>query len=328
MKVFFQFFIIIFVILSLFVVKDDVKTVYNRVYSYIQKNSDIPQGHFFNFESSKNDIKLDTKNYDTDNTDEVKSSNVKELPKYSETPGPLRVISDLIANNKDQVDLLKSDVITLTNKNRKDNGNLPPLKENQSLDQSAEKKLKDMFSKQYFEHISPSGLGVSDLGNQVGYDYILIGENLALGNFRDSKALLDAWMASSGHRANILNNHYTEIGVAVGKGVFDGQEVWMAVQHFGLPRNACPVVDEVLRGVITLNQKNIKDMESDLVDRLSKINSGVVYNGYTHNELISQYNELVSTYNKLITDTKSKIEVYNAQVRELNNCISSSTAGL
>jgi uncharacterized protein YkwD len=92
-----------------------------------------------------------------------------------------------------------------------------------------------MFENQYFAHESPTGEKVSDLAKKFGYDFLLIGENLAMGNFSSDEDLVLAWMESPGHRENILNEKYQEIGVAVKKGIFEGKEVWIAVQHFGLP---------------------------------------------------------------------------------------------
>ena len=57
------------------------------------------------------------------------------------------------------------------------------LKENEKLDQAALAKANDMFLKQYFEHVSPTGVGPGDLAQNYGYDYIIVGENLILGNF-------------------------------------------------------------------------------------------------------------------------------------------------
>ena len=98
------------------------------------------------------------------------------------TPPPL-----IGGGNHQNSSLTVSGVIFFTNQNRKDNGNLRPLRENELLDRAAEAKLKDMFGKQYFEHESPAGKGPSDLAKAAGYRYILIGENLALGNFKDDE---------------------------------------------------------------------------------------------------------------------------------------------
>lgn len=135
-------------------------------------------------------------------------------------------------------------VIYWTNKYRTDNG-LAALTENTQLTQAAEKKTLDMFEKQYFEHNAPNGTTPSDLVSSTGYQYKTTGENLALGDFKDEKDLVDAWMASPGHRANILNSEYTEIGVATGLGHFEDRDVtWLAVQEFGRPLPNCTKPDE------------------------------------------------------------------------------------
>jgi uncharacterized protein YkwD len=294
MKIFYQIIIVLFVALSLFLVKDDVVLVLGNVSSYLNKNIKSPI------------IKLTEK-------EEI-------LPSKVDTPGALRVVNDLFKTNND-ISLSKENVILLTNRYRKENDNLKALVENRKLNLSAEKKLQDMFNNQYFEHKSPSGLGIGDLVEKVGYEYILIGENLAMGNFKDEASLLDAWVASPGHRENIVNKHYTEIGVALGKGKFEGKDIWMAVQHFGAPRSICPLIDQVLYGKIILNQNKLKEMENELVLRREMISKGGLYEGNTHYEQIDIYNSLINPYNSLIKDTKQKIENYNNQIRAFNLCL-------
>jgi hypothetical protein len=128
-------------------------------------------------------------------------------------------------------------------------------------------------------------------------------------------------MASEGHRANILNKNYTEIGVAVGQGNFEGKSIWMSVQHFGTPRNICPSVDKILYGVIDINQKKIKEMEVELIIRKEYIDKGILYEGSTYSEQVEYYNNLVNEYNNLIIDTKQKIDNYNNQIKTLNFCL-------
>jgi len=296
MRIFYKIFIILFIALSLFIVKDDVISVLENISSYLDKNHKNPVVKF----EEKKEI---------------------QLPSKIDTPGALRV-ADILPTIKDDTGLSRNGVILLTNKYRKENNNLPALAENQKLNLSAEKKLQDMFTDQYFEHISPQGKGIGDFVDQTGYEYILIGENLAMGDFKDDQSLVDAWMGSVGHRANILNEHYTQIGVAVGKGNFEGRNIWMAVQHFGTPRDICPTIDQVLFGIISLNQNQIKEMEENLVLRLDMIEKKVVYEGDTYYEQVIKYNDLVEIYNNLIKDIKQKIENYNNQIRALNLCIS------
>ncbi len=239
-------------------------------------------------------------------------------PKVIE-PGILNVQHHSLSFNN--TNLSSKDIIDLTNHFRKEDGGLNPLKENPKLDFTAEEKLKDMFTKQYFQHISPTGIGVVNLVRQVSYGYIIIGENLALGNFKDDKTLVDAWMASPEHRANILNKNYSETGVAVGKGFYKGENVWIAVQHFGLPRNVCPTINKILGGIVATNEQEIKTMKNNFSIRLKKISEEVVYEGLTINEQIKKYNSLALVYNQLIINTKKDIDQYNKQVESFNSCM-------
>lgn len=301
--------ITIFVIFSLFVIKDDLKIVYGKVLSYIEENK--KEFKITDFQNFLNDIKL--------------PQNLVEnsLDSKISTPGPLKVSDVLLDSSKKNLTI--SGVIQETNRNRVEFGNLPPLIENQKLNISAEQKMNDMFSKQYFEHISPIGEGVDDVIKSINYEYILVGENLAMGIFRDNKDLVEAWMASPGHRANILNDKYLEIGVAVGYGDFEGKNVWLAVQHFGVPRDVCPEVDNVLKGIIDLDQKNINQMITNLTQKYNNIESGAVVEGKTTTEQIITYNDLVKKYNKIISELKEKISTYNNQVRTFNECLKNFT---
>lgn len=298
--------IAIIFLIAIFVVKTDYKSLYSKFLSSTMNSIDNTST------IAKSEYK-DKLNGMMDSLGN-KSTNVQ-------TPGALVVSDNLLTNNVSKINLSSKNIIDITNKYRKENGNLPPLTENTKLDFSAEKKLQDMFVKGYFEHVSPEGVGVGDLGNQVGYEYIIIGENLAMGNFKDDQALVDAWMNSPGHRANILNKRYTEIGVSVGKGNYNGKTIWMSVQHFALPKSACPAINDVLKGMIDFDQKKIKEMEGDLSSRKFKIESGQVSEGMTTNGQIDIYNSLVKDYNSLILDIKEKINTYNEQVRNFNNCI-------
>ena len=307
MKYINQVVFIVLAIVLVFLIKSDYKSIYSKTLSYLQNDVGVST----DLKNRMGDI-VNSINIPTGNNKNNESA-----------PGALVVSDSYLASSVKNVNLSSKKVIEITNKYRSINGNLPALTENSKLDFSAEKKLQDMFVKGYFEHISPNGTGVGDLGSEVGYEYIIIGENLALGNFKDDQSLVDAWMASPGHRANILNNRYKEIGVSVGKGTYNGQNVWMAVQHFGLPKSACPSIDEVLKGIIDLDQQRIKDMEKDLASKKAKIDSGAVSEGMTTNGQIDAYNSLVSDYNKIILDIKSKINKYNSEVRDFNTCISS-----
>jgi len=301
MKTLIKILLFLFIAVSLFVARDDVGDVYSRAMSYVASKMDtIPEG------STRDKI------------DEA-SDSITSFVNSVSTPGPLKGKYDLVSN-AGKVKLSVADVVLWTNKNRSANDNLLALKESNQLDASASIKLADMFAQQYFEHDSPDGQGVEDLAKKVSYKSIMIGENLAYGNFKNAEALLNAWMDSPGHRANILKKNYTEIGVAVGHGNYNGQDVWMAVQHFGLPKSACPIVDEASHGIILIKDKEIQAFKVDLDTRNTKIKSGVVYKGMTTSEQIKEYNLLVVKYNQLIIDVNKLKSTYNAQVRAFNAC--------
>src|SRR5512137_1100292 len=93
----------------------------------------------------------------------------KPSDKPISVPIPTNIPRTLIPG---QIDLLtKEGVIALTNKARNDNGGLPPLSENAQLNVIASARLKDMFDRQYFGHVSPNGEAVTDVAHRVGYPY-------------------------------------------------------------------------------------------------------------------------------------------------------------
>lgn len=122
-------------------------------------------------------------------------------------------------------------LLELVNEERKKIG-LSLLTSNSSLEKSAYLKAKDILEKNYFSHYSPDGHSPWYWFKVAGYDYQNAGENLAIG-FLDTKEVHSALMNSPSHRQNILNPRYREIGIAVLRGKFEGNEVYVVVQHFG-----------------------------------------------------------------------------------------------
>ncbi|MDP2909992.1 MAG: CAP domain-containing protein [bacterium] len=224
------------------------------------------------------------------------------------TPPPL-----ISSKNLTGTSLSSEEVIKFTNLERANYG-LLPLSESIKLNQSAMAKAQDMLAKQYFEHESPAGERVSDLVKETGYKYIILGENLAMGGFENDQDLVQAWMNSPGHRENILNPNYEEIGVAAAKGQFEGRTIWMAVQHFGTSTGNCPEIDESFKRKIEMNQEEIEDLENVLDSMKGRVGS---------RKTADEYNRLVLEYNRLAAENKALVEKYNNQVREFNNCISS-----
>jgi len=177
-----------------------------------------------------------------------------------------------------------------------------------------------MFEKQYFAHVSPLGIGVGDLAMQYGYEFIAIGENLALGNYENDQDLVQAWMDSPGHRENILNQRYEAIGIAVGKGLFEGSNTWLAVQSFGKPLSSCDLPDEALKQEIESLKTQIDDLESVLDMKRSELHDARPRRGAAYNNQVQEYNQLVGRYNDLIAQVENLIVRYNIQINQFNEC--------
>jgi uncharacterized protein YkwD len=240
---------------------------------------------------------------------------IQKTEKQVSTPPPLRAEEEAA-----EAFLTQAGVIKWTNLQREKYG-LPPLKENTKLNASAKLKVEDMFKNQYFAHDSPSGEGVGDLVENVGYKFIAVGENLALGNFQNDEVLLQGWMDSPGHRENILSPNFQEIGVAVAKGIFEGKLTWLAVQHFGLPLSACPQPEEKLKSEIEANQEEIEKLQRTLELLEAEIRTLRPKGGPLYTQKIDEYNSLVIQYNALIEQTKMLINKYNNQIRLFNECL-------
>ena len=105
----------------------------------------------------------------------------------------------------------EQEVVRLVNAQRAQNG-LKPLAENWELSRVARYKSADMAGKRYFSHESPTYGSPYQMMRNFGISFRSAGENIAYGP-RTPAAVVDAWMNSSGHRANILSSSYTQIGV-------------------------------------------------------------------------------------------------------------------
>lgn len=199
-----------------------------------------------------------------------------------------------------------------------------PLIENSVLNKAARVKAEDMLAKQYFEHISPSGIDPGQLVKNAGYQYIITGENLILGNFTSEAEMVQDWMDSPGHRANILHERFTDIGAAVVKGAYQGRTVWIGVQEFGLPLSICKQPSASLRLSIDLNVSNLSRMSAQIEVKKTEIED-TNPRSPRHNELVDEYNQMVSQYNALNQATKNLIVQYNGQVSVFNQCVAGNT---
>jgi len=243
-----------------------------------------------------------------------------DIPDYSQigvTLGP--VIAPIQSNiSVDSSVLTIAGIIEATNKQRTKKG-LPALSSNSELNASAQDKLADMFTFQYFEHVSPTGESVSDIVQDHGYQYIVVGENLALGNFGGDEQVVTAWMNSPGHRANIMDTRFEDIGVAVSRGVYNGKEQWIAVQHFARPLSSCPNPSLNLKQEIEIHTLDLGAYENN-ISQLKQDIEATPADSPGYRAKIDEYNVQVVSYNNRVQELKNEIETYNAQVRSFNLC--------
>lgn len=120
----------------------------------------------------------------------------------------------------------EAEVLALVNEERAKVG-CRPLRADEALNGLAEAFSKDMAERGFFDHTDPDGDTPWDRAEQAGVTN-LGGENIARGQ-ADAQAVMASWMASEGHRANILNCDYTTIGI--GAHVAEGGPWW--TQDFG-----------------------------------------------------------------------------------------------
>jgi uncharacterized protein YkwD len=143
-------------------------------------------------------------------------------------------------------------LVDLTNQNRQGDG-LSDLTVSPVLVAAAQAKANDEAAKGYFAHVSPDGHDSWYWFQQAGYSFTYAGENLAV-DFTDSDAVDQAWMNSPEHRANILNGHFTQIGIATAQGSYEGHPTIFVVQMFGAPAHTAAAATAPITEVTTPSQ--------------------------------------------------------------------------
>ena len=128
----------------------------------------------------------------------------------------------------------KKELAILVDSARKDR-NIPLLSTSGKLEQSSQLKATDLVEKQYFSHTTPEGKGFSAFLKDVGYEYTVAGENLAMG-FSNPKAVVDAWIASPLHYKNLADGEFNEQGLGIDSGLYDGKDTIFIAHHFGKPK--------------------------------------------------------------------------------------------
>ena len=233
--------------------------------------------------------------------------------------------------------LTPEEVVRHTNEFRSAHG-LPPLTLNPALSVAAQARAVDMKTHQYFAHHNPNtGEGPSEAIEAVGYVARASAENIAKGSWRSDRALVQGWIDSPGHRANILNPEVREIGIGLvrGGGIAAGRPVahLYAVQLFGRPLSDCgerpserdsAAIKEVEARLGLLNER-LRDRRRELDDLQSRIDRATDLT--ERNRLIRTRNQHVGEFNQLVAETRGvqdtlavMVETFNAKVADFNAC--------
>ncbi|MFC3041244.1 CAP domain-containing protein [Virgibacillus xinjiangensis] len=138
----------------------------------------------------------------------------EEQVEQPEAPAPQQPASEQQEQTptaSQELNQFEQEVVELTNQERAKQG-LSPLKIDTELSKVAREKSRDMATSNYFAHNSPNYGSPFDMMKSFGIEYRTAGENIAKGQ-RTPEEVVNGWMNSEGHRANILNADYTHIGV-------------------------------------------------------------------------------------------------------------------
>lgn len=233
--------------------------------------------------------------------------------------------------------LTPEEVVRHTNEYRSAHG-LPPLAINPALNTAAQARALDMKTHGYFAHNNPdTGEGPSEAIEDAGYAARVSAENIAKGNWRSDRALVQAWIDSPGHRANILDPEVREIGIGLLRdgGLASGLPVahLYAVQLFGKPLSDCgeppsdrdrAAIREVEARLELLNAR-LSDRRAELDDLQSRIDQSS--HNAERNQLIQRRNPRVSEFNQMVAESRGvqdtlsvMIDTFNAKIADFNAC--------
>ncbi|MEM9275359.1 MAG: CAP domain-containing protein [Cyanobacteria bacterium P01_F01_bin.143] len=202
-----------------------------------------------------------------------------------------------------------NEVLALVNEERS-NAGLNPLEFDAQLETAAKNHSESMAFNDFFGHQDPiDRSSASDRIDEVGYDWSTFGENVAAG-YSNPETVMNAWMNSSGHRANILNPDFTEIGIGYeflenDTGSVNYNHYW--TQVFGTPIDASSEqsVDEIdqeqsVDDQLSEDETTSEDNSSnnlDLVDNLTEsINEERINVGLDPLQVNEQLSEVAQNY--------------------------------
>ena len=175
-----------------------------------QENNNTNSGNGNNQENNDTNTGNDNNQGNNDNTNtDDKNDNIVNKPNTDNNT------SDNNQNTTGSFSSFQKEVVRLVNVERTKRG-LSELTLNTQLSNVATLKSQDMINKNYFSHTSPTYGSPFDMMKQFNISYRTAGENIAMGQ-KTPAEVVNAWMNSQGHRENILNANFTEIGIGVAK---------------------------------------------------------------------------------------------------------------
>lgn len=179
-------------------------------------------------------------------------------------------------------DISSAGILALVNLERQQRG-LQPLRLSQQLNQAAQAKATDMIEDGYFAHVTNTDTPWSFI-DASGYIYTHAGENLAR-NYTTNQAVVEAWMNSPTHKANILNQQYSETGLAVITAQTNSPQP-VIVQMFAAPYISGETGQYAAAGITTarlLNDTQTSKVFISLAAMLAlALTATVVYQGVRH----------------------------------------------
>jgi uncharacterized protein YkwD len=152
-----------------------------------------------------------------------------------------------ISSKISQFATVLSSALVLQTNNFRESNNERDLIVSDLLTKAAQMKADDMAVKGYFSHVGPNGEEPWFWFKKAGYVFSYAGENLAV-DYTESSDVTTGWINSAKHKANILNNNFTEVGIGLADGIFEGRKTTFVVQFFAKPYKA-----EVSKPVIVEN---------------------------------------------------------------------------
>lgn len=217
-------------------------------------------------------------------------------------------------------------IVSLTNDLRS-SLNLNTLQESAVLNQAAYNKAQDMLVQQYFAHTGPDGKRVSSWLKNADYDYLMAGENLAIG-FASADEVVEAWKNSPTHYANLVDPAWQDIGVGMVSGAYNQVDTTLVAQFFGRPRpvTVTPVVKTEVSKTISAKvvEKEMpkkvavvveEPKKEKIVNEIEVLAEQIVKYPLTKPEILNLQNNWLSNKQSLQLDVfaknSDKVEVYD-----------------